>query len=539
MILSIKSLLRPVLKMLVKIPCIIEGYIFLSNKLNQIPVIDSSWNHLEIWLDSLDKLRLDEDSTGMPDQRMLFYSVLPTHVDYSLLLALALLERDVVIDFAWSAYPTYSTDQVPIISFPWWIRSMKNVVPFFFHPRLKLIDLDMISPHSPTKRMKKLAEKQARMDTSYVLRKERTNIDSSEYDRNAYEFRYVRNLEAITKIARLIKENHYDRIVMLNGGILEFGAVFSFITEQKVPISTMEGWGEKEVVVSSGANVMTMDISEYWQRDEPHILTSDRKARVQRVIDSRQRMRSEGVSVFRYQSADVAPAEQIRRELNLIPNLPVVLICPNVPYDAAYYVEGKRCFSTMWEWLVNTIEYFVRRDDCQIIIRSHPAEPYYKAKETTLSLIAEHFPCLPKNIQVVAPDADINTYSIMDIADLGIVYWSTTGMEMALRGIPVVCGVPALYYNGKGFTLDPSTSQEYFSMISNIIHNPSLFRLNPRQIELAWCFVDVWFNQWIKPFPWQQGNLLWKNLMEWPLERMWATEGKEQFGPVFDILLGD
>ena len=78
---------------------------------------------------------------------------------------------------------------------------------------------------------------------------------------------------------------------------------------------------------------------------------------------------------------------------------------------------------------------------------------------------------------------------------------------------------------------------EYFFQINRILQNPRAFRLTERQIELAWCYADVYFNQWPRPFPWLAGPNFWQDLAKWPLDRMLSDEGNNKYSSVFNILL--
>jgi hypothetical protein len=55
----------------------------------------------------------------------------------------------------------------------------------------------------------------------------------------------------------------------------------------------------------------------------------------------------------------------------------------------------------------------------------------------------------------------------MDDLDVGIVYNSTVGMEMAYRGIPVIVGGDS-HYRDLGFTYDPDSQKEYFALLNRI-----------------------------------------------------------------------
>jgi hypothetical protein len=524
------------MRLLGQLPGPLEAYVTMHDWLNQPPAVSSAWRHLSKWLSDLDQFKPARNDR--PRQRILIYSVLPPIVDYSLALSIVLMARGAVIDFAWSSYPTNYFETPPTIGYPYWLRSMRRIVPRISHPYLKLIDLDTVEPCLATDAMCEIAALQARKDARYVLLRERTHIDTDPADRRAYEFRVARNLEAVTKVARLLDTNRYDRVFVLNGAILEFGAVFGYVARQGLPTVTLE-IGPGNVMVASGPTVMNMDTSDMWKRDEPHILSDERRMRVHSLIERRRRPATRNVTLNEYQLVGVTPAEQTRTQLGLRSDLPVVLICPNVPFDAAYFVEGKRCFLSLWEWLTKTVRYLAGRNDCQVVVRSHPAEPYYRTSETTASLIREFLPDLPAHVQIIPPEAPVSTYAIMEIADLGVVHYSTTGLEMAMLGLPVVCGVPAVYYNNKGFTLDPATPEEYFAYIDRVVRNPHAHRLTPRQVELAWCYADVFFHQWWRPFPWRAGAELWRDLKAWPMARMWSPEGEEKYGGVFRALLGE
>jgi hypothetical protein len=240
--------------------------------------------------------------------------------------------------------------------------------------------------------------------------------------------------------------------------------------------------------------------------------------------------------VIPYQKATPGSADSTRKSLRLVPDKPVILVCPNVPFDAVFYSGGRQVFAGMWEWLVETCRYLADRPECQVVIRCHPAEPYYDTRETTSALLKEHLPKIPDHFRIVAPTDDISTYSIMEISDLGIVFASTTGLEMALRGISVVCGNPSQHYNRKGFTIDAPSRQEYFAAVDRIIRNPRSGRLTSRQAELACCYADLYFNQWYRQFPWQAQSL-WEDVRIWPIQRVLSAEGVQKFGGVLDELI--
>jgi capsule polysaccharide export protein KpsC/LpsZ len=146
-------------------------------------------------------------------------------------------------------------------------------------------------------------------------------------------------------------------------------------------------------------------------------------------------------------------------------------------------------------------------------------------------------PELPEHIHLVPADAKINTYDIVEIADLGLVYTTTAGMEMAMSGVPVIV-VGNTHYRGKGFTLDPATWEEYFETLGKVLGQPQQFRLPKEQVERAWQYAYQFFFEYPHPFPWHLLHMR-KDLEEWPVEKVLSQEGQELFGKTFRYLAGE
>jgi hypothetical protein len=125
----------------------------------------------------------------------------------------------------------------------------------------------------------------------------------------------------------------------------------------------------------------------------------------------------------------------------------------------------------------------------------------------------------------------------VDIADVGLVYTTTVGMEMAMSGIPVIV-VGNTHYRNKGFTLDPESWQGYFEILSNVLEHPGQNRLTDRQVEQAWNYAYRFFFDYPHPFPWHLLHL-WKDLETWPLSRVLTDEGLSTYHKTFLYLVGE
>jgi len=143
---------------------------------------------------------------------------------------------------------------------------------------------------------------------------------------------------------------------------------------------------------------------------------------------------------------------------------PYVLICTNVPYDAGYY-QFTRLFGSMREWLVKTVQHLLENTSVTVVVRIHPGEAlHYSGKESSLDTLLEAGLVESSRLIILGARADVNTYPLMKHCLAGVVYSSTTGIEMAMMGRPVIVASD-VYYANRGFTKDCGSIEEYYENI--------------------------------------------------------------------------
>ena len=465
-------------------------------------------------------------------KRILCFAYLPYWLELCVATSVALCGRDCQVDVAW-------LDQFQDFACPegrWKLELRDNRFRFAhaFHklgaPPLRFMILSETPPGQLTEEMAQTAREESIIDTAYCAGKELLDIEGE--DKKLFERRLRRNLDCMARMLSIIRQGHYDSLLLPSGAVIEFGAVYRLGRLLGLPATTFEFWGRPQCVnMSQSSPVVVMDLSDLWERDAPHVLSEERRARLRSIMEARESPVAPS-DLFGSQHTGPAAPEELRSQLRLAPGKPVVLVCPNVPFDAMFLVSRNALFPTMSEWLVETIRHLTRHPEAEVIIRAHPAEVRFKPTQSAESILRPHGLLSAGNIHWVAPSDPVNTYSLMRLADLGIVHSSSTAMEMALFGVPVVCG-NTFNYNRKGFTIEPETRGEYFQCIDRVLARPE--RLTARQVELAWCYVDIFFNQWPQPFPWVVGRLR-EDLSVWPMGRVLSEEGQAQFGATFDYL---
>jgi hypothetical protein len=147
----------------------------------------------------------------------------------------------------------------------------------------------------------------------------------------------------------------------------------------------------------------------------------------------------------------------------------VIGLFGNLLWDAAL-AGADYLFEDAITHVIKTIEYLKDRPDIYLIVKPHPSEATYHTEEKLGELIREDIKTVPTNVDILTPETDINPYELIELIDLGVVYNSTVGFEMAFEGIPTITAGDTPY-KGLGFTLDPENVSQYQNMLDNIESN--------------------------------------------------------------------
>jgi hypothetical protein len=57
-------------------------------------------------------------------------------------------------------------------------------------------------------------------------------------------------------------------------------------------------------------------------------------------------------------------------------------------------------------------------------------------------------------------------------------------------------------------------------------------------VDLAWQYAYNFFFEYPAPFPWPMPRF-WKELEDWPIERVLSAEGLAEYGDTFRYLVGE
>ena len=366
-------------------------------------------------------------------------------------------------------------------------------------------------------------------DTQYTLQVE----DFSE-EEPLYKMRLTTNENFARMVYAWLLENRPDYIIIPNGTIQEMGVLYRIAKWMQIPVTTYEfGEQRKRIWIAQNREVMRQETDDLWEARKAIPLDDTEFEKMRNMLSARQRADLWGNFTRRWQGTEKVGSEKIREELNL-DNRPIVFLATNVLGDSL--TLGRQKFSkNMAEWIERTVQYFAERKDAQLVIRVHPGETLTHG-QSMVDVVKHLMPILPSHIHMIKPTDKINSYDLVDIATVGLVYTTTMGLEMPMSGVPVIVAGET-HYRGRGFTMDPDSWVSYYKMIGNILDNPESAVLSETQVKLAWQYAYSFFFEYARPFPWHLVKM-WDDYEKRPMSYVLSEQGQAEFARTFDYMIG-
>jgi len=398
-------------------------------------------------------------------------------------------------------------------------------------PLLRIIPLlEVGQARNLPEELGKAVEQVTVMDTQYIRQREDVNGKEP-----VYLLRKERNLEAARRALTCFQENRPDVVIVPNGMIQEYGAVYETARYLGIPAVTYE-FGEQDQRLWLSLNRLVMlyeSFDELWETRRRRTLNDEQRNWLDDFLAARQGLSKGEKFAHLWQKAGREGGAKTRAALGL-DDRPVVLLPTNVLGDSA--TLGRTVFSrSMTDWIEQVIPFFANRSKVQLVVRIHPAETW-TVGPSVAEIISRVLPDLPPHIHLIGSKEKVNTYDLMEITDLALVYTTTAGVEMAARGIPVMVSGKATYRK-RGFTIDADSWEEYFQKLELVLADIASQRLTREQIDQAWNYAYAYFHEFTRPFPWHLEKIM-PDLDKRPISYVLSPEGRQEFETTFHELAG-
>ena len=113
----------------------------------------------------------------------------------------------------------------------------------------------------------------------------------------------------------------------------------------------------------------------------------------------------------------------------------LVTLFTNLTWDSAV-IGQELAFPRIQDWVAAAVEAFADRPDDELVVRIHPAEVKLPGKQTREPMLvpsSRRFRSCRPTCAVIDPTDPTSSYPLMAASDVGLVFTSTTGLELALR----------------------------------------------------------------------------------------------------------
>jgi hypothetical protein len=462
-------------------------------------------------------------------KKVFVFASLHYWMEFSTLLSLALAGKGHRVTFSFLPYASWDK---PIGKFDLRRQNLyARQVLRETKPLLRVQSLLDVRPFSQTlpEALAKAVEEVSVFDTQYTLQVERITREE-----DVYSLRAARNWEAALAARTWLVAHRPDVVIVPNGTIQEMGVVYRVARHLDIPVVTFEFGDQRERIwLAQNAEIMRHETDALWEALGKAPLTEAQLQQLQDLYAARQDAKTWKNFARRWQATPTKGGETVRQRLGL-DDRPVVLLATNVLGDSL--TLGRQVFSeTMAEWIARTVRFFAAREDVQLVIRVHPGETLTHGT-SMVEVVQGSLDEVPEHIHLIGPEEKVNTYDVVEVADLGLVYTTTVGLEMSMRGIPVVVAGQT-HYRKRGFTVDPGSWEAYFEALDSLLADLPGAQLSQEQIELSWRYAYLFFFAFPKPFPWHLLDLS-DDIRKRPMAFVLGTEGTRRYGETFAFLTG-
>ncbi len=483
----------------------------------------------------VDAAAIARNRSGTDDhKRILVFGYLRWWLEYAVALSLLLTAEGHRVDLAYLPYRdwTQPLDRFDLRRLRFYLRRHLQIL----HPLVRIHDLSNDASDSLPPDQLRSIDELSRIDVQYSRLREEVHVQAGGEDEALFLLRRARNRTAARAVLDLLQKERFDVVVIPNGSILEFGAVYRTSMALGVGAVTYEFGEQRERIwLAQNDEVMKQDTSAIWQLRGDQPLSAGQDAALDALLEARRGARTWGNFGRRWQTVESQGAQAARHALQLDPERPLALLCTNVVGDSL--ALGRQLFTEgMADWLAKTARFFAARPEAQLVVRVHPGE-LKGAGHPSTEIVSAVLPQLPDHVRVVPPDSKINTYDLIELADLGLVYTSTVGLEMALAGVPVIVA-GRTHYRGKGMTNDPDSLEAYFEQIDRLLDMPPAQDEIESRIAVARRYAYRFFFEYALPFPWHI-VYFWEDQEATPFADVVADAGRRHYHATLQALHGE
>lgn len=303
---------------------------------------------------------------------------------------------------------------------------------------------------------------------------------------------------AIEAIEVLYDEVRPDTVVLLNGRFFTHWAAFELARERGIRVVTHER-GLNKNTARFAENHRTHELApirDLWDAWKDTPLGEERLGEVLNILRNRCLGIDYAVNPFSPPLGAEGQPESIREHLGLDARPLVAVFTSSNDETAAFADRCAGAFPDATDFLPATLDLARQLPQVQFVIRVHPnVQSKLGTNREQLAEAIEMRRTAPENLRVILPDEVISSYALVDEADVGVVYASTLGLEMACAGKQVLCMAQSTYAH-VGCTRNLDQPGQYLPELLAALREGN----DPEIARRALRWAQVYFTYFALPF---------------------------------------
>jgi hypothetical protein len=299
------------------------------------------------------------------------------------------------------------------------------------------------------------------------------------YEKKVYLEYYNSSQKFLFGFLKVIDNNNIDLILDHQGIYSPHGIISLIANQKKIPYySWTQGYRKRSIIITKNSNIHKFFANlNNWSNFE---FTTKSKNKINRYLDDRITGKNDWV---KFQSNTKNEADKPFDNDN-----PTFFLPLNVSWDAQLHFP-KNIFKDIEDFLFFTLDFFIKNKNKNLLIRGHPGEllSQVPSNEFIIDIIKRKYLSLPKNIKVISSYDNINSFSLAKLSDVAIVYASKMSIELAAKGMPVICCGEA-WIKSKGITFDPISKNEYEDLLNSDVEWLKDLAKNKKNLALKFAY---------------------------------------------------
>jgi len=336
-------------------------------------------------------------------------------------------------------------------------------------PGIKLVDLEEL-PYQDYQynRYYQLCQKDAVAALAYDLHLESADIiDNS--DKYAEKLNVLRKESALNgaRVYQFCSENKFHEFICYSGLIRDTSMILRGALDSGQDTVCVEGWGWRQGHMIYNFNGPSLEyningwMNYFGKWDEKK---NKEMAGYFSFLNGEEQNEEWLKSFYNVQQAKVS--EELPKHIAefIKGGQKIFLLACNVIGDSSL-LNRETIFKSHRDFILQVVKFFTNRPDLKLIIRAHPGEDWVKSKVVIkMGDYANSIVKGQKNILVINDSEKVNTFSLLPYTSAGLVWITSAGVDMVVRGVPVIAAAKPKY-SGMGIVEEPKSPEEFFSLI--------------------------------------------------------------------------